>query len=353
MPLRRQEAVGDFILTFGDGGEKITFDCIEVNESGSINEGVDIIYKVVMEPPKNENLGDSQDLSDELIIAWNVFNQLGWTYCNDILVKQWPPKCTRDGHNTYLVTVHYAILNSPSFHVLEERTTKFYSNGTVAYVWDGSRFNRTNIGKSGQSQSDIAMRAINVDDENRKVEGTEINDGVFTWSERWQFGPCSSLRWEDNKQYFEWLTYLSQSVNKGTFRGCTAGSVKFDYATGRAIHPYGYEFDFHFSFAPNKDKVYFAGVELALPTDYQSGWNHVDVTGEKKEIDVDDKKYIVQFPQTVKVHRLYDMLDFNYLNIRGDVFLGIQKFLDDNHPIPPRFPDHVDCPVQAKEYIAE
>lgn len=363
---------GDGTLTFPAAiGGPIVFKVVESKESRSLRTGYQLVYDVFMDPPHgaefNQHLfGDIVkevgDLSDEVIIGWNTFDYAGWTFFDRALIKKWPPTCVRVGHNAYKVTINYAPLNIVNFQIATTKTKRKFGRETIGWAWDSdyAKFKKADVPPSGPNKTAIAFRAINVD-ESSEIQGTDVIEPSFTWTERWTWGPYEYLAAEGQSpgdqygHYFMMMTYLSGTVNAYPFRGCEPGTVLFCGGAGRNVQPYTWEIDYRFSFKPKREKQEFCGIDFDIPTElerFMGGHVFIDSIYPKKGIPVElhGKNYILHFPDMVKFHLLYPLEDFAPLKLCSEVKLGSTIPLNALDDIP-EIEGKAECKIRATENL--
>lgn len=337
----------------------IAFRVVETKESRSIGTNYQLVYDVFMDPPYSEELNEelfthlinAHNLSDEVIIGWNVFDYAGWTFFNRSLVKKWPPACARTGTNSYQVTITYAPLNVINFQIAPTKVKRYFARRTVGWEWRSTGFVKIDILPDGRDNESISFRAINVD-ENGKVHGVDVLEPSFTWTERWTWGPykyLSAKGEEENINYFMIMTDITGATNEFKFRGCPPGTVLFCGGQGRQTQPFTWEIDYQFDFKPLRNEQEFAGIEFDMPQELRGGHQFTDGVYPKKGIPVTlhEKNYILQFPDIIKAHEIYPIRSFEPLGLCGEIGLGSGypfSFLDNV----PELEGKIECAVQAE-----
>jgi len=339
-------------------GDPIVFKVIERPESRAIGTSYELVYDVFMDPPRDELLADYIDhknLADEVIIGWNVFNIVGWTFFDTALVKQWPPQCVRIRHNEYKVTITFAPLSIPNIQMTPVKAKKLFGLETWGAKWNGEAYVPFTLPVGSTGLERTAFCGINVDTEKDssavgKIQGLDIDEPSFSWNERWIWGPYNYLRGDSGQDYFGLMTMLTSTINESRFRGMNPGTVLFRGGTSRQIQPLTWEIDYRFSYRPIRRTQKLG--PTSLPWFNVPGWHHFDVVSSPKEVEIGSGKYVIQIPELIKLHQVFPFRDFNLLKIYGsDVELNWARFLQSGRKTkPPRLRGLAECKVQATEY---
>lgn len=341
--------VKSFNLRFYGNGNTMIFQVKEVKRSRALQDTYELVYSVIVNPHNDTDMGihlayiGAEHPSDEIIIAWNVWNNVGDTFYDKTLVKKWPPHCTRLGVNQYEVTIKYAPLFIVDFNINPLRTKILQSRRTTA-VWemnDGmSTYDRI-FEELQSAEEKTGYSYINIDDKGN-VDGTDVLDPMMTWTERWTFGPYDGMTFTHPNEhvvgYINNLLKLSCTLNDNKFRGFNRGEVLFRSVSGRHTGPLAYEIDYTFSARPNKGSLEFGDLVISLFTGkwFTSGWVHVDVDKfTNKEATLrDGRKVILPIPYTVRIHEIYKYSDFGEMKTYPDIILDSSRQLGDNPFIP-------------------
>ncbi len=314
------------ILGLGDA--EAIFHVVEDKVSRGMNPNVSIVYDAFLVPASDRqwstdislsgragwDIGAALTLSEELIIAANVYKNAGWSTMGDQVVKKWPPTCVRNGPNAFRVTINYAPMWVTNFQISPQKTKKKVAIDTMAWKnEDGAfvpHFGGTGIGGNflGLTNEQIrGMLNINTD---RKgiVQGVDTFDPAFFWSERWTYGPIQGLLPPPmvGERYDLIVTELGSSVNIWDFRGFKPGSVLFLGGVGRNISPLTWEFDYRFSHKPNGRYLNTGlGLPLTIPLlKFQSGHTHVDMEQQEYREDEEAGDFIA-VPKWAKLHKVH------------------------------------------------
>ena len=333
----------DFKLRFEHDGKSFEFQVIEAKESRDILRGsVALSYNVIPLTQTGDTFGDylwgTQDerpdgySPEEVVILKEVWDQLGWCYFDYALVKKWPPSCKRVTHNHYIVTVTYSPLRIVNFSIDPVKVKRMWSLSVSKYKYDSDSHHWTRV---PNLPSDWF---INVDDKG-KVQGVDVYEPVFTWTERWNWGPVLELvqrttdasgnRGDAEFIYPMQLAYLTGTVNNDDFRGFKPYTVLFKGARGRHASPMTWEVDYTFAYNPGAwDYDSIAGrakgtipigtsiIHLSPGTTEWGGWNYVEVEKRtEEETGTDGEKIIIEKPIRAKLHEIYEPADFGKLKI--------------------------------------
>ncbi len=353
-------------ITFpATAGGSLIFKITEEKASRLVGTNSKLVYNVSLDPPKEDLFTAYLDyssydpalgnrilaLSDEVIIGWNIFDWVGWTFFDLSLVKRWPPVCTRMQNNAYRVEISYAPLNVINFQIISTKTKRLYALETEAYAWNGlsQDYMQVTIGNlpdgASNEEGKLALLAINTD-EKGKIQGVDVEEPAFTWTERWNWGPNdifgkpedpeSEHPEEDYESYMITLAGLAATVNKEKFRQLPVGSVLFHNATGRSAGPMRWEIDYKFTYKPPKPFTDLGGKQLEIPSSLGSSWVHVDVMAFEagRKVKINDRLFVLKFPEMVKMHKLYELEDWTPMYIHPTIGLGIGRFLAYTSEVP-------------------
>ena len=329
--------VDEYTLTFhgNDRGRNMSFDITEAKQSRDLQFTNNIIYNVIVNPHNDTLMSDflwsgaeriaQNFISDELIIAWNVWYFAGDTFLDNYLAKKWPPECKKIGANQYQVVISYAPLFLSSFQILPIKTKRFTDLGNtfvLEFPPEGGSVSPVSPGEMGQHEEEYHSY-INVDDDG-KVQGVDVIEPTFTWTERWQWGPQSDL-WvgvtPDN--YLRELAKMTATTNTTPFRGFAAEEVLFRGASGRHVSHLLFEIDYSFAMRPNRDTIKHGNIDYTLPPGLKSGWLIKDETLTDVAITIrHDRKLISRVPLFMRLHQVYEVEDFDKLNIIGKLKLN-------------------------------
>lgn len=340
--------VQSFDLTFkGSNKLTMTFHVKEERRSRALHATNELVYSVIVNPHNDTDMGtyleyiDELLPSDEVLIAWNVWENVGNLFYDQVLTKKWPPQCTRLGVNQYEVVIKYAPLFVVNFNINPLRTKIFQSRQNSA-VWelDDGQSTYSTVPESSQSNEEkLGYSYINIDTEGN-VDGTDVIDPMLTWTERWSFGPYDSMSVNlgtDNKSeivgYIKNLLKLSCTLNDDKFRGFEKGEVLLRSVSGRHIDALTYEIDYTFSARPNKShlKIGDVSINFAEGSWFTSGWAFADLTkGTKQEATLrDGRKVILPVPYTIVMHEVYKYSDFDQMRTYPDIPLDSSRQLGD------------------------
>lgn len=337
-----------FTMTFSGNGNTMAFDVFEVKRSRGLQHSYEIVYNVIVNPHNDAHMGTylgfiADDFpSDEILIAWNVWLAAGDTFFAQGMVKKWPPDCVRTGSNAYEVTIKYAPLFITNFQITQLRTKKIQSYRSTAFELSGSKYNAIDPADMTEDERD-ASTYINVDPDNDgKVDGVDVMEPMFSWTERWAWGPQGNMYHatgaDDTPQelYLTRLLKMSSTLNGAKFRGFESGEVLFRGASGRYVSPFLYEIDYNYSARPNKKSIDLGGKPLLPLGSDQSGWQIVDnILTKKKEVTLrNSEKIIVMVPRIVKLHQVYLYSDFSDLKTFPSVKLMAAQQYDENVGLP-------------------
>ncbi len=323
--------LAEFDMTFkGSKGDAI-FKCIENKESRELSGNYQIVYDVFLNPVNDglftTNIWTEAEIvarglwSDEILVGWNVWEATSWSFYDKTLVKHWPPVCTRVSHNSYRVAIRFSPLFIMDFETTPITVKKLSSNDVAVLDFnengDPAWLNLDQFDKEKQQ----ALHFINVD-KHGKTQGVNIIEPSFSWTERWLWGPVKSL---DESKYLNTLAEITATVNLSKFRGFKKYEVLFRGASGRYTGPMTYEIDYRFSRRPTRKNVNIGGVSKEKPAEFQGPWNIDDFeTSTKIELEIEEngRKYIIEKPDLVKVHQVFEKGDFSRLFIYDSIPLG-------------------------------
>ena len=338
----------DYLLTFtGVDGAAAIFKVVEDISSRGMQPNSNVVYDVFLDPPSDtpwiddihylerEAWADST-LSEELIIAINVYDTAGWIHMGDQVVKKWPPTCVRSRPNAFRVTIEYGPLFFVNFQISPQKTKRKVALDTVAWSNNDGTFQPIDMNAVTKEQY-IAYNNINVD---RKgiVQGVDVFDPSFTWTERWTYGPTKTLVESENKKYSEFMTEVCGTVNKSEFRGFPAQSVLFVSGVGRNVSPLTWEYDYSFSYKPKREYVNIGDGSsgLSIHPTFHSGHVHVDIE-EQEYKEGKTQGDIITVPKVIKLHKIYPDGDFDILSVAPKVPFGYGTPFDSVYDLRSRF----------------
>ncbi len=317
-------------------GDPVVFLVHENGESREMGSNNVVIYDVKIDPHNDTPFVDTTDLinsadwggrsiSEELIIAANVWHYAGWTHLDDQLAKKWPPRCERKGANQYRVTIEYDQLFVVNFQISQLKARKKVSDRVSVWTRNGSSYDPVDLSKLGDLDK---MGYFNIGSSTKAnkviVEGVDVVDPQFTWTERWTYGPIKSLNGGSSgdfeKRYDNVITKLTGTVNKDKFREFPELSVMYGGGVGRNTSPLAWEFDHKFTYRPEKEFHTIGGVQVLPKGDFKSGWAFLDIK------DTDDREgenaTFEAVIDPVKIHLVLEKGDFSDLNVGGEIPFG-------------------------------
>ncbi len=343
--------IAEFDMTFtgdldeGEGNlHKALFKCVEHPESRNLTGSYQIVYDVFLDPHHDDlfttdiysdAFKDRKNIwSDEILIGWNVWRHAGWGFYDETLVKQWPPNCTRVSHNSYRVAIPYRPLFILDFETTPITTKRLSSFDVAVLNFDSNGVpSWVDISQFGQELQQ-ALHFINVDKKG-KTQGVTIIEPSFSWTERWTWGPVKSLQY---REYLNELANLTATVNLDKFRGFQSLEILFRGASGRYVGPMTWEIDYRYSRRPTRKDIEVCGVVKEKNWDFRGPWNVDDLeTTTKVEIEVkDERRYIVEKPDFVKVHKIFKRELFSKLLTYPNIPLGDSRIWENqelqDHP---------------------
>lgn len=320
----------------------MTFQFVESKESRSVGTSYEVLFNVILEPTRPELFTTYLDpsiysvpvrVSDEFIIGWHTWFLAGWTFMDGALVKKWPPKVVRLENNHYKVTLTYAPYPVTNFTFAPTKTKKLFADNTVAFTWnsDTNDYTEHNLDTVNDASQVWKLLAIHQDTQG-KAQGIDIVEPSFVWSERWTWGPyeylntrISSPSGPQDVNYFDYLTALVGSTNQNSFRGMLPDTVMFMGGTGRNTHPMTWEVDYNFSFKPKRTDYDFGLTKLHVShPDLQGGHLYIDpvMPESGQEITLGGKKFVQQFPELVKIHRVAQVYNWVPMGLGDTASLG-------------------------------
>lgn len=351
--------VSVFRLTFtGDAGKTWAFGVAEDKSSREINPQSILVYDVTpltpsdnqwtydIDLPQKEGWED-RSVSEELIIAANVWRFAGYTHMSSQMIKKWPPSCTRTGPNRFRVTINYEQLFTVNLQVAPVRTKRLTSLDVLAWRASAAGWDKVDIPAIADPKEKRSYLNIHVDKKG-VVGGVDTFDPSFAWSERWVFGPIEGLDVKiypdpDIKTYEQIVTTLSGTVNDYLFRGFPRGSVLFRGGTGRNIFPLTWEFDYDFLYMPSRKKMDtgWGYSEINIPnTPEWAQWGHTYVDVEEMEPMEGSSFDITNTIKVLKLHKIYEVADFSWLGLAEYVPFGCNvPFSNDDKYFPKGFPN--------------
>ena len=326
------------------------FHVTEETSSRGIEPNSSVVYDAFLVPPSDTQWSTDIELfdvqkwqgstvSEELIIAANVYRHAGCTLMGGHIVKKWPPTCVRNRPNAFRVVISYAPLYVANFQISPQKTKKKVAIDTVAWKNNGATFGFVDVRTLPPDQQ-IAYHNINVD---RKgiVQGVDTFDPLFMWTERWTYGPTKTLYPEAAandamKNYSDLLTSLSGCVNEFEFRGFPPQSVKFHYGVGRNILPFTWEVDYDFSYIPHKYYIQVGNdpwaIRIPAYDTFTSGHNLVDEE-EQEYREGATQGDIITVPKNIRLHKTCPTGDFNLLSVAPEVPFGYGTPLDGTYSL--------------------
>jgi len=345
-----------FESPFGDPVEIAIFKVIEDVSSRAIEPGSSVVYDVVLDPPSDtqwindihlslNKKWENSTISEELIIAANVYRYAGWVHMADQTVKKWPPRCVRNGPNSFRVTIDYAPLAVVNFQISPQKTKKKVAIDTLVWENNDGTFQQVNMNAITPEQY-IAYNNINVD---RKgiVQGVDVFDPSFSWTERWTYGPVL-----DPQDYHKFVTQLSGTVNLNKFRGFDPESVLLISAVGRNIFPLTWEYDYSFSYAPPRGAYFEIGDGTSgiwIHPSFRSGHVHVDME-EQEHKEGRTQGDIITLPKSIKLHKIYPTYDFDFLSVAPGIPFGYGTPLDGKYDLKSKFVETGTVPYIGLEW---
>ena len=343
----------DFTLTFTGDNNTMSFKVFEARRSRDLRGVSELVYNVIADPYNDTQMtaycwSDAAHkslnyVSDEVLIAWNVFNKAGITFFNESTIRKWPPLCKQIGTNQYEVTIRYAPLFLVDFTINPLGTTRKESIATPG-TWqftDGDFVQRHLVNMSTIER--IANSYINVKAEGGKttIQGVKVQDPVLNWTERWSWGPYAELFkgvGGTRTSYINILNEMSCTVNYAPFRGFKKGEVLFRSASGRNTGPLLWEIDYNFSARPNRNFLTIGGRVISLrETEARYGWNHTDIEEAlpmEVTVGVSEKRYKMYIPPFVRIHQVYPWGDFSVLETQPQIELGTSQQLKNLAQVP-------------------
>jgi len=354
MPIPNLLPVSSFDMVFAAvalAPRTMTFKAVESKESRNIGFGHEIVYDVFADPPNEELFTDylyndaerifPYSESDEVVIGWNTWLRAGESFYDGTLAKKWPPACTRIRHNEYKVVITYAPLYIVDFNINPVKVKKQYAYWAEAWNLINDEYKKVDVENLADGTIKTAHHSINVDKsaETGKIQGIDVIEPSFSWTERWTWGPVSRLAWmqdHDNDpdtpmeryDYFDELAKTTATVNSAPFRGYPAGEILFQGASGRYASPMTWEIDYHFSRRPNRNEITIADLNIDVPEGHQSGWMHIEIQGQTKDItDITGVSYLREMPKVVRLHQVYKDGEFERLRTVPSLDLGFAHHL--------------------------
>jgi len=333
-----------FDMTFTGGVGAMTFKVVEAKESRNLQDPYRIVYDVFADPASDvlftkavfteTQIVDNDLWSDEVIIGWTTWEKTAWSFYDKTLVKQWPPICTRVSNNSYRVVISFRPLCVINFETTPITVKRKSSYDVVTLDFDEagtpSWYDIHEIEKPLQQ----AFHFINVDQKG-KVQGVDVIEPSFSWTERWTWGPVKSLVIRDRKpiwNYIDTLSQLTATVNLDKFRGFDKGEVLFQGASGRYVGPMQWEIDYRFSRRPTKKDIEICGEIKPKPPGFEGAWCVEDFeTSTRVELELTEggRKYIVEKPELAKIHKVFKETIFKDLSVFGDIELGEARIWED------------------------
>lgn len=379
MPIANLLPIPSFDMTFKGKGpgaappgtnNEMTFKAVESKDSRNLGYGYELVYHVFADPPNDilftDHIWTAAERadwawgSDEVVIGWNTWLKAGWSFFDKMLVKKWPPECTRLSHNDYRVAIKYSPLYIIDFQTTPQKVKKLSSYAVAAYDFPAEGGNPNLINMQALSEKDFEPYLfINVDKKG-KVQGVDVFEPSFTWTERWTWGPVKDLyhplKAGGAYHYFKRLAELTATTNVEEFRGLPNKCVLFCGAVGRYIGPMTWEIDYRFSYRPTEEYKEVHGYILPIPKPLQSGWTFIDIEG-SETIETtrgdDERKYVVQKPTLVKMHRVYKESNFAELNIYEKIPLGDAQVWEHSSlaDSPPQLGPVWHCPMPDPPFV--
>lgn len=356
MPAQVMHPVSEFGMTFtGDGGSQ-TYEAVETKESRNLEYDYEVVYDVSVRPHTDILMGEPVGgiwsigeqiamnwISDEVLIAWNVWLRAGVTLYSNNLAKKWPPISRRIGSNHYEVRIRYAPLFIVNFQTAPVTTKRKTSIGTMVWRFPPGGGVPTLVEAATMTPEEASYHNyINVDKQGI-VQGVDIGEPTLSWTERWEHGPVSNLLFTNNegvvKDYIRNIGFLESTVNDAPFRGFSVGQVLFRGVSGRRASPLLYEIDYAFAARPLRPEFpgLVGGEVVPIPNGWaQCPWNIVETDEHDVPIDVDGteegRKSIGPNPIFAKIHQIHGFSDFSLLKIQEAIPLSLGQHFGSQVP---------------------
>ncbi len=140
--------------------------------------------------------------------------------------------------------------------------------------------------------------------ENGDVEGVDIVDRAFKWTENWKL-PLNQFGWS----YALLMSQMTGSVNSASYRGLDAGCVLYEGAQGGMSRsdPTLLDVTFHFNYQPTRDSFTVGSITGITKIGQQYMW-----VGYKTKMGNNRK---IQVPCQVNVENLFQQQDFSQFGI--------------------------------------
>ena len=214
--------------------------------------------------------------------------------------------CEQKGPDFWHVDVSYGPWDKADPVIKQEypeHSWSFDTTGKTVHI-DHGLAAATSYVPAGKTATNHKM-AIGVQDDGR-CEGTDIVAHGLKWTENHQL-LLANYAWN----YAQALSTCTGKVNSQIFRGCAAGTVLFQGASGgpSTKNPLYCDLTYHFEFSPYVTNVVVGDITVTT----KPGWYYAWTRFEKTEDGPSYKE--TQKPCQVDVIKVYDTVDFAVLGI--------------------------------------
>jgi len=211
------------------------------------------------------------------------------------------------GFNLWYVTVPYGV-REPSNAGGYEYTFNFDTTGGTAKITHAKAHIQSYNSSGTFTPASVGAIGVN---QNGDVEGCEVVVPNPKWTETFKNLPKSNFPFN----YLDVLEALTGTVNNATFRGRTAGTVRFDGAAGGAsnTNPDVCEFTFHFTSGRNVTGLSFGSAPNAIASVAKGACQYLWIEYEQ-DADIGQNKNVAQ-PKAVHIEQVYDAANFALLTI--------------------------------------
>ncbi len=334
----------DMLFSGLRSGFNATFKVTEPKESRNLDGSYDVTYDAFLDPVRDILFTNyvwtaaereaQEYISDELIIAWNVWEAAGWSYYNKTLIKKWPPHCTRVSNNSYKVTIRYAPLYDLNFQITPSKIKRKSAIWTEQYNFDDEGGIENTGPENVEGDEERTLYLIGVDKKG-KVQGVNVFEHSIAWTERWTWGPQEQLliSGQETSIYLALLAKHTSTLNEKPFRGLPKGSVLFVGSSTRYVTSMKWEIDYRFMYKPPKKFVELGFIKVPIPEFLQSGWTFVDLAGDTTTIENEksgDRKFLAEKIESIKLHIVYETTNFDDLKLYSGIVLGNAKIWEDD-----------------------